>query len=403
MRIVLLNQFFWPDTVATAQLLTDLAPALARENQVTVICSAAGENGVNPDPGFGPNLKILRTRGIRFSHHGLARIASYASYVGGTIWHCVRLSRTDIIFTLTTPPVLSTIGSIFAFLRGARHIIWELDVYPDIATDIGYYKPGGILDRLTGAVFDWSRRRADTMIVLGEDMKARILARGVREERIHVAENWADSREIVPQLFPAGPLVIQYSGNLGLAHEVDTIAAAIERLANDPDFRFVFVGGGPQRPRLEARCRQKGIRNVEFKSYCARTDLSRSLGEGHLGLVTQLPQTSGSVVPSKIYGIMAAGRPLLYIGPQGATPAQHILRFQCGWHILPGDVDGLVSLLGRLCRNRSLVSEAGARARHILEQNFDRSIGVERILKIIAATSHSEKLVPKLTASATGD
>ncbi len=403
MRITLLNQFFWPDTVATAQHLSDLAQELAKDNEVTVICSGAGKPGQELSCALGPNITIVRTRGFSFSHRGPARIASYLSYIAGTVWQCIRLPRADIYFTLTTPPVLAPLGSIFAALRGARHVIWEMDVYPDIACDVGYIKRGGLLDRCVGAVLDWSRRRAAAIIAIGEDMKARLMKRGVPQAKIHVAENWSDGNEITPQPLSDGPLVVQYSGNLGLAHEVDTVLPVMERLRNRADFRFVFVGGGPRRAQLEVACREKEIQNAEFRPYCARSSLGESLSQGHLGLVTQLPQTTGSLVPSKIYGIMAAGRPFLYIGPFEATPAQHILRFQCGWHIRLGDVDGLETLLRRLNEDRRLIAEAGQRARTAFEQNFSRALGVERILRIIAASCPSNELVPKLAPSVVGD
>ncbi len=403
MRIVLLNQFFWPDTIATAQLLSDVAQALARDNEVTAICSRTVEQGLSANPGLGPNVKILRTGGIKFRHCGLARISSYISYLAGTLWHGIHLPPADVYLTLTTPPILSPIGSGLALLHGARHLIWEMDVYPDIASDLGYFRRGGIVDRCFGAILDWSRRRASAIIVLGQDMKRRVVVRGISEEKIHIVENWADGRDISPHKLASGPFVVEYSGNLGLAHEVDTVLAVMERLRDNPEFRFLFAGGGTKRHELEMACHERGIRNVSFKPYCARKELDKSLSEGHLGLVTQLSETVGSVVPSKIYGIMAAGRPILYIGPEASTPAEHIHRFNCGWHIAPGDVNHLEKLLLHLNKNRHLVSEAGARARAAFDQNFDRSIGVERILRVIGTISHSGELVPKLSPSIGGD
>ena len=126
---------------------------------------------------------------------------------------------------------------------------------------------------------------------------------------------------------------VPYEGYLG--NEVDTISAVVKACANDPRFQFVFAGGGIRRPQLETVCREKGITNVLFRPYSSRAELGASLAEGHLGLVTQLPQTCGSIVPSKTYGIMAAGRPILYIGPRVATPARMIERFECGWQVNP--------------------------------------------------------------------
>jgi glycosyltransferase involved in cell wall biosynthesis len=258
-----------------------------------------------------------------------------------------------------------------------------MDVYPDIASDIGYFKKGGIVERLTGAILDWSRRRADVIIALGDDMKARLVARGIPENKIQVAENWANGVEVVPSQFLDGPITVHYSGNFGLAHEAATITGVIDRLANHPDFRFIFAGGGPRRPLLERHCRERLIKNVEFRPYCSSNQLSQSLAEGHLGLVTQVSETLGSIVPSKIYGIMAAGRPLLYIGPNGSTPARHVRSFDCGWIIQPGDIDGVVRLLHRLDGNRQLIVDAGARGRVAFEQYFDRPIGMARILAIV--------------------
>jgi glycosyltransferase involved in cell wall biosynthesis len=258
-----------------------------------------------------------------------------------------------------------------------------MDVYPDIATDLGVLAQNGIPARLIGAASDWSRRKADGIIVLGEDMKARLLARGIAADKIHIAENWADGAEIVPLPFPEGPLVIHYSGNLGLAHEIETIIGALRNIGNDDRFRFIFAGGGARRARLQDFCRESGLRNVEFQPYTSRAELGASLASGHLGLVTQLPETCGSVVPSKTYGIMAAGRPLLYIGPRGATPSRIIAAHGCGWHIDPGDVAGLTGLLTRLAAERYSVFEAGARARAAFEQHYDRPIGISRIAAIL--------------------
>jgi len=403
MHVVLLNQFFWPDTIATSQFLTDLAEVLAEENEVTAICGESRSDVSHTGAWPGQRISIIRTRNLAFGRNGYMRVASYISYLAGTLWHGLWLRRPTIYVTLTTPPVLSVVGSVLSMLRRTQHVIWEMDVYPDIATDVGYFSKNGIIDRIFGPALDWSRRRATAIIVLGEDMKARLVARGIPECKIEVADNWADGREITPRPFPEGPLVIHYSGNLGIAHETDTIADLIRRLGNHPDFHFIFSGSGSKRPRLEELCSNEDLSNVDFRPYCPRSELGHSLSEGHIGLVTQLPKTVGSVVPSKIYGIMAAGRPLLYVGPNESTPARHIRRFDCGWRFAPGDTDALEQLLLKLNDNRSLVVEAGARARKAFEENFDRPIGIARIVKILRIESHFRELIPGFSESAKGD
>ena len=306
-----------------------------------------------------------------------------------------RIKRPDIVLTLTTPPLISVLGRMIKLMRGCRHYIWEMDVYPDVAVDLEVLGRHSMLTSVIGLLADWSRRNADGVITLGDDMKARLIARGIPENRIFVAENWADGSEITPLPFPEGPFVVHYSGTLGLAHDVDTIAGAMDRLRNDSRFHFVFSGGGGRRDYLKKFCQQRSIENVAFRPYCSRDELGASLAEGHIGLVTQLPQTSGSLVPSKTYGIMAAGRPVLYIGPSDTTPAKNIRRYGCGWRIEPGDIDGLVDLLEFLEADRKAVQAAGRRSREAFEEHYDLPIGVQRIINILGLDHpHANSYLP---------
>ena len=382
MRIILLNQFYWPDTAATGQLLADLCRAIAtKQGEPIAICG--GSNYGVQDITVRPPGRILRSSLVPFSRNPIFRLLSYGSFLAGAVWNSYRIKRPDIVLTLTTPPLISVLGRMIKLMRGCRHYIWEMDVYPDVAVDLEVLGRHSTLTSLIGLLADWSRRNADGVITLGDDMKARLIARGIPEDRIFVAENWADGREITPQPLPEGPFVLHYSGTLGLAHDVETIAGAMERLRNDPRFRFVFIGGGARSNYLKNYCQERGIENVEFRPYCSRNELGASLAQGHVGLVTQLPQTSGSLVPSKTYGIMAAGRPLLYVGPHDTTPAQNIRRYGCGWRIDPGDTEGLVHLLECLEADREAVREAGRRSREAFERHYDLPIGVQRIINIL--------------------
>lgn len=382
MRIVFLNQFFWPDTAATGQLMADVCRAIAAQEGEPIAICGGSDYGVQ-DTIAPPPARVLRSSLVPFSRSPLLRLLSYGSYVAGSVWNSYRIKRPDVVVTMTTPPLLSVLGRMIKLTRGCQHYIWEMDIYPDIAVDLEVLHRDSIVAGLIGFLADWSRRNADGIIALGDDMKARLIARGIPEDRIYVAENWADGSEIAPQSFPEGPFVVHYSGNFGLAHDVETIAGAMDRLRNDSRFSFVFAGGGPRREYLKNYCKEHGIENVTFRPYCTRRELGSSLAEGHVGLVTQLPQTSGSVVPSKIYGIMAAGRPLLYIGPPDTTAAQKIERYDCGWRVDPGDIDGLVHLLYRLQADQDSVRKAGQRGREAFEQHHDLPIAVQRIINFL--------------------
>lgn len=391
---MLVNQFFHPDCAATSQLLTDLARELAhRGHRVTAICGSAGYSQV--DSAEPPPVTILRSKPFPFGRSPLMRIASYATFLGGAAVRSLRGPAPAIILTLTTPPLLGLVGMLAKRLRGARHFVWEMDLYPDIAEDLGVLRPHSLLSRFIGAIADSIRRNADGIIALGDDMKERLIGRGIPEANIYVTHNWADGREIYPLPWRPFPLTVHYSGNLGLAHETQTIRDTMLALRADPRFRFLFAGGGPQKNDLEKFCQTRALGQTEFRPYCDRAALGQSLAEGHLGLVTQKPETVGSVVPSKVYGIMAAGRPILYIGSRRATPARIIERFGCGWHIEAGDSEYLVTLLDRLAAHPGEIRAAGERARQAFLENFDRPLGVARIASILSLAE-----IPALSQSA---
>lgn len=384
MRILLLNQFFHPDSAATSQILTDLAHELAAlGSEVTAICGKSDYGA--EDPLAPPPVTILRSRPFPFSRSHSGRIASYASFLVACTARSLRRPAPDVILTLTTPPLLSLIGTLIKNLRGSRHFIWEMDLYPDIAIALGILPPRSTLTRLIGFIADWSRRNADGIIALGDDMQDRLLARRIPADKIHVVHNWVDRLEIQPQPIAPFPLIVHYSGNLGLAHDTATIQQAMLAFAGDQRVRFIFAGGGPQRKSLQRFCESHDLTQVTFRPYCGRSQLTNSLAEGHLGLVTQKPETEGSIVPSKVYGIMAAGRPILYIGPRTATPARIIERFNCGWHVEAGDPANLVSLLGWLAHSPDEIRDSGERARRAFVDNFDRRMGVAKIASILGA------------------
>jgi colanic acid biosynthesis glycosyl transferase WcaI len=234
---------------------------------------------------------------------------------------------------------------------------------------------------------DSCRRQCDGIIALGKCMRNRLVARGIPADKVHVAENWADGNAILaePQR-RSGPVRILYSGNLGLAHDVETIAAAMEHFRDDPRFVFTFSGSGVGRDQLRRICLDRGLQNAQFLPYASRDQMSAHLGQADIGLVTELPAFLGTVVPSKVYGLMASGRPILFIGPREATPGFLVRRFACGWTIAPGDSSALIELLESLYADRSEIRTRGRRARSAFERHYDLPRGVERVAAFLGLT-----------------
>ena len=393
-QILVISQFFGPDSSAVGQLLAEAAEELSRAgHKISVICGssdyvardagqganngrgnapAAHLNSSQPRPGI---IQVNPVKNLAFSHSKVKKLLSYATFYAGATWKALKAPRPEVVVTLTAPPGLAWIGWLMQRVRGCRHVAWEMDVYPDIAMALDMPLIGWL-----GGLLDYPRRRADVVIALGECMKARLLRHRIPQQRILIAENWANGRKIYPLPFPPHPpLRILYSGNLGLAHDVTTISRVIEHFAGTPKLHFAFVGGGPGRRDLEQGVRQQAISNVSFATYVQLERLGESLAGCHIGLVTQKPSTLGAVVPSKIYGLMAAGRPVLYIGPGTATPALVIRRFDCGWHFECDDVEGVSRLLSHLLGHLGEVRQKGKRGREAFEEHYDTRAGVARI------------------------
>ncbi len=389
MRVLLMNQFFWPDAAATSQLLTDVARRLVADgHEVHVICGASGYSAEGGEAR--PAVTVHRVEGRRFSRSTVGRVLSYANFYFFAAVKALRVPRPDVVMTLTTPPLLSLLGNVIKLFRGSRHVIWEMDMYPDVAVDLNYFRRGGVLDRVVGSFADTSRHYADTVIALGECMRDRLIARGVPAAKIEVADNWADSSavEVLPKLGNLHRFVVHYSGNLGLAHDLDTVTGAMRQLRGDERFLFVFSGSGGRRAELTRFAAVEGLTSVQMRPYVARSELARELAQGDVGLVLQSEDCCGSIVPSKVYGLLAAGRPILFVGPAAATPARIIRRFHCGWHVACGDVAGLVALLQRLALYSEEVEAAARNARSALVQHFDLPLGTARIAAVLSGNSY---------------
>ena len=403
MRMLFINQFFWPDSSATSQQLTDLVTALAaRGIEVEVLC---GEGGYAAAAGaVAPPATVHRVRALPFARGRIGRMLSYMSFYASAFARGLTLRRPDVVVSMTTPPLIATLGAAIKILRGSKHLIWEQDLYPEIAVDLEYLKAGGITHRVTSWIAHLVRQHADGLIVLGPCMRDRLIARGVNPAKIAIAEHWASSTAITPLPRPGNrkELVLLYSGNFGMAHDLETIQGAIYHLREDGRFRFLFAGTGDKRTKLQEFCTRHGIRSVELRPFAARDKLSEGLAAGDIGLVTQRNESCGSVVPSKSYGILAAGRPLLFIGPRTATPALLIERHGCGWQVEVGDVAGLTSLLHHLAKHPELVKEAGLRARDALIEHYDLPQSVARIADLLGAANAAASSAIRFDLRTTG-
>jgi len=396
-RVLILNQFFYPDISATSQLMTDLAQDLAAQGvEVTALCSNASYVAGKSFPSserFG-EVRIERVPVVAFDRANiLRRLASYLSFYVSAFWRLLRLPKQDVILVLTTPPLIAIVAYVVRLLKGSRMVYLVQDLYPDIAYEFGLLRRGSLFAKVLDGIAHFLLQRADAIIALGRCMQERLAAKGIARQRIEVIPNWADGTEIVPlpreqNPFRAkhgldGKTVVLYSGNMGRAHDFTAIWQAMQQLAPEKDIVFLFIGSGPKRAELERFLRGHPDVNAKLLDYVPREDLKLSMGAADISFVAVADGLEGLVVPSKLYGIMASGRPALYIGPATSEAARVIQAHECGFVVGNRDTEALVAAILKVRNDPEAAAALGTSARRAFGEYFDRKIATARYLAVL--------------------
>ncbi len=392
MKIFFLNRFFYPDYSATSQLLSDLAFDLAAGGeQVTVITSRqridmpkaalpAFErvNGVDV-------YRVWTTSSSRASLIG--RALDYLTFYMSAGWRLFRLcSAKDVVVAKTDPPLISVVACAVCKVRRSAQVNWLHDLFPEVAIRLGVGALSGFAGRVLRRLRNWSLKSARVNVVLGARMASVLESEGVDAGRIRIVHNWCDGEAIRPLARSKNPMrktlglgdavVVMYSGNLGRAHDMHSIVAAARILKNRSDILFLVVGDGVQRPWLQAEIARRGLRNVRLEGYQPRKRLSESLSAGDIHLVSLRPELEGLIVPSKFYGVAAAGRPTIFIGSREGEIGRIIEQEKCGLSVAPGDGEGLAKQIEALASDTETRRAMGRAARTLFEQRFDRPIAL---------------------------
>jgi glycosyltransferase involved in cell wall biosynthesis len=303
------------------------------------------------------------------------------------------LKRGAVLIAKTDPPLLSILAAPIALITRSRLINWQQDVFPEIASHLGANPLPGWVDRAVKRLRDWSLRAARMNVLIGVRMQEYIAARGIPGSKLCVIENWADGEGIQPQETSASALrtrlglgdrfVVCYSGNLGRAHEFDTLLAAARALRAEPAYVFLMIGGGAKMDALKQAVVRHALGNFRFLPYQPRDSLQDSLAAADVHLVSLLPPLEGLIVPSKLYGILAGGRPLIFIGDPDGDVARVIDRAQCGRLVQVGDSPALADAIREFAADAGLRRRMGVRARKILCEEFSLRQAVGRWAAVI--------------------
>ncbi len=378
-RVVFVNRYFYPDQSATSRMLSDLAFGLAARG-VAVAVVTSRQLYEDPRAGLAAHevvqgVSVYRVAAAtRGRSRLIGRALDYISFHVAAGWLLLRrVSPGDVVVAKTDPPLISIVTSWAARLRGAVLVNWLQDLFPEVASALAPGLMPGWTEHWLVAFRDRSLRRAALNVVLSDGMRRRVSARGVVADKIRVVPNWADTDSVVPQptatsqarrrLGLEGRFVLGYSGNLGRAHEFETLLGAARLLRADARFAFLMTGGGAKAESLQAAVRAEGLSNFYFQPYQPAEVLSDSLAAADVHFVSLLPALEGLIVPSKIYGILAAGRPALFVGDPNGDVARMLRDEDCGAAVAPGDCEGLATELRLLANSPDRVESMGANAR----------------------------------------
>ncbi|NBB95556.1 MAG: glycosyltransferase [Planctomycetes bacterium] len=386
MRIVLINQFYRPDTAATGQLLADIGAALVRrghEVHAIASCGAYGGRKRFSAESVQSGVAVHRLGATGFGRAGLlGRALDYASFYVLAWRRAMQLPPMDACVCLTTPPLIGLIGSALKRRRRTRLILWPMDLYPDVMVAFGMITAGGTVDRLLTRMGRRLYARADAVIALGERMAEAEQKAGAASPT--VVHNWVPGDVVAAtEREPSEAVTWMYSGNLGLGHELETAIEAMATLRDLPSLQLRIVGEGKLESLLRQRVAQAGLASVTFEPPCPLERLSANLAVGDMHLVSQRPGTQGLLVPSKVYGILAAGRPAVYIGPDDTEVAEILRRSGAGVVCPPGDVDAVVEAVRRLTEDADCRQAMGRAGRQWYRQYLGRDRSVDRIVGII--------------------
>jgi glycosyltransferase involved in cell wall biosynthesis len=395
--VLILSQVFVPDPAANGQYLADVADGLVERGVgVRVLTASRGYD----DPSVVYERRSLYSgvdvRRLPLSSFGkrnlLVRIAAQLSFLLQCIVHGLFTRNIGSILVATSPPMANSAALIVGTLRRVPVTYWVMDINPDQAIVTGMVSERSLAARMLAYVDRSLLRRAAGVITLDTAMAERLRTKADIDDRLAVVPVWplapeADEgkeREFSAEHNPDGRFLVMYCGNHSLVNPLATLLDAISNLADRSDLLFMFIGGGLAKKQVETVVANHPDGNIISLPYQPLEDIGGTLAAADVHVVTMGDDMVGLIHPSKIYGALSAGRPILYIGPP--SPLSGVIEdFEVGWVFRHGDTAGVVQLLQDLpARHRdSELAEMGHRARTAAKEHFSRAVLREKVVNVV--------------------
>jgi colanic acid biosynthesis glycosyl transferase WcaI len=395
MRILLLNMYYPPDTSATAKMAATVVEALSVRHDITVLCGRPSYDPSERRPWrlwqteVAGRTRILRVGSTDYPRFEMKqRVLNYLSYVALAIPRALFL-RCDVVLAMTDPPFQGIVGAIVARLKSKPYVYNIRDMYPDMAVSGAIVEPG-LLARIWERLHRWALCRSSRVIVLGEDMRMRIIAKGVDPAGIEIVRDGADvlpldapqpslDDEIIRTIRSDFKFVLLHAGNLGFYGAWETLITAMRNL--EPDgVGLVFVGEGAQKAHVEGLAKE--AKNVRFLAFFPASKIPSVLAAPDAHVLTVKRGLEGVVVPSKMYGILAAGKPIVAVAPKETDAASLGAKFGFAVSADPDNPEQVTAVIRSLLRDRAKVESMGRAARAVAS-DYDRVKELQKFLKII--------------------
>lgn len=391
-KILVLNQYYWPGVEATAHLLAELCAGLADEFDITVVSGRMGGSDGRDNRMTHRGVEIVRVPSTTYERRKLSlRALNYLTYLASSAGVALAQEKPDVVLCMTDPPIIADVAYVAARRFGVPLVVISQDVFPEAAVELGRLTNPVIVGILRKAI-RYYLRRADRVVAIGETMRMKLEAKGADPARLRVISNWVDTTAIRPERQDnewsrendlAGKFVVMHSGNVGYAQNLDAVIRAATFLRDLDDTRIVIVGAGARHAELVELTGRLEADLVTFLPYQPREMLSHSLSAATVHVVGLAKGLAGYVVPSRLYGIMAAGRPVIVAAQASSETAQVVEREGCGVVVPPGRPDALAAVIREMRAGAYDLEEMGRRGRAFVEREADRTVAIERYRMVL--------------------
>ena len=408
-KLLIYAHYFYPDVASTGQILTELCEGMIDTFDITVICVVPSYSGTIDEKYKTKRIykeehngiKIIRVRVPEFQKSNkVSRIKNLLAYFFNSLLATLKIEKQDYIYTISQPPILGgVLGVLGKWLKGGKLIYNIQDFNPEQTMAVGYSKNKLLLNTVM-SVDKFSCKKSDKVIVVGRDMQETLRNRfnNKKVPKNVFINNWINEKEIYPleQNHPRivefkekynlkDKFIIMYSGNIGLYYDLENIIKVIGEFKDREDVVFAFVGDGTVKDKVEAYVKENNLSNVTFIPYQDKADLIYSLNAADIHWVVNAKGIKGVSVPSKLYGVMAAGKPVLGVLDEGSEARLIVEECNCGVCIEPGNYKEISNNIEYILNNKEEIKALGLNGRQYLETNLTKEVSINKYKENILA------------------